>query len=138
VAFDVALLQTLARIPNGTSKSQGIAVGKFVAASIVQARADDGSASIDDPPYVPTDAPGFHQPDPTNPTQGFYACRAGNIKPLTMTNADQIAAPALDDSSLGGRAAFLQSDAYTAAYQEVFALGGDGLTTPTLRTPEQT
>src|SRR5205823_2998245 len=37
-----------------------------------------------------------------------------------------------------GRAAFLGSQAYTLAYQEVRLLGGDGITTPTVRTPEQT
>jgi hypothetical protein len=122
VAFDAALVEALARTPDGPSKDQGVAVGKFVATSILQARANDGAASIDDPPYVPTDALGFHQADPINPNQGFYACHAGKIAPFTMTNVDQIPPPALDDSTLAGRAAFLQSDAYTAAYQEVAAL----------------
>ena len=132
------MTETLARLPDGPSKTKGIAVGQFVAASILQARSNDGSASIDDPPYVPTGALGFHQPDPTNPNQGFYACHTGNIQPFAMTNVDQIPPPALDDSTIAGRAAFLQSDAYTLAYQQVSALGGDGITTPTARTPEQT
>src|SRR5205823_1742898 len=74
VAFDAALVQTLARVPDGPSKVQGIAVGQAVAAAIVQARSDDGAAKIDDPPYAPIAALGFHQADPTNPEQGFYAC----------------------------------------------------------------
>jgi hypothetical protein len=138
VAFDAALTETLARVPDGPSKDQGIAVGQTVAANMIQARANDGSATMDTPPYVPIDAPGFHQVDPTNPNQGFYGCHAASFIPFTMTSSDQFVAPALDDASIAGRAAFLLSDAYTAAYAEVYALGGDGLTTPSTRTPEQT
>jgi hypothetical protein len=138
VAFDVALIETLARIPDGPSKDQGIAVGQYVAANLLQARANDGSANLDNPPYVPTDALGFHQVDPLNPNQGFYGCHTANVTPFTMTTVSQFIPPALDDSSIAGRAAFLQSDAYTAAYNEVMAVGGDGINTPTIRTPEQT
>ena len=138
VSFDAALTETLARVADGPSKDQGIAVGQYVAAQMIQARANDGSANIDSPPYVPIDALGFHQADPTNPHQGFYGCHAANITPFTMTSVNQFIPPALDDASIGGRAAFLQNDAYTAAYAEVVALGGDGITTPTMRTPEQT
>src|SRR5437867_3144082 len=38
VAFDVALTETLARLPDGPSKTRGIAAGQFVATSILQAR----------------------------------------------------------------------------------------------------
>jgi hypothetical protein len=138
VAFDAALTETLARVSDGSSKDQGIAVGKMVATNIIQARANDGSATMDTPPYVAIDAPGFHQVDPTNPNQGFYGSHGASFTPFTMTRSDQFIAPALDDASIAGRAAFLQSDAYTTAYAEVLALGGDGITTPTTRTPEQT
>jgi hypothetical protein len=138
VAFDAALIETLARVPDGPSKTQGIVVGQLVASHMMKLRASDGSAEMDNPPYVPIDALGFHQVDPTNPTQGFYGCHAGSITPFAMTTGSQFIPPALDDASIAGRAAFLQSDAYTAAYAEVLALGGDGITTPTVRTPEQT
>src|SRR5438445_13769662 len=39
VAFDVALIEALARLPDEPSKSQGIAVGQYVAANMMQARA---------------------------------------------------------------------------------------------------
>lgn len=138
VAFDFALDLTLARVPDEPSKTQGIAIGQFVANSILQARANDGSADTNNPPYVPIDAPGFHQPDPTNPNQGFYAPHGGSIAPFAMTSVQQFTPPALDDGTTAGRAAFLQSEDYTLAYYEVFALGGDGITTPTVRTAEQT
>jgi hypothetical protein len=60
------------------------------------------------------------------------------MTPFTLTSVDEFAPPALDDGTVPGRAAFLQSEAYTLAYYEVLALGGDGTTTPTVRTPEQT
>lgn len=138
VVFDVALTETLARIPDGPSKDQGIAVGQFVAANMIQARANDGAATIDTPPYVPIDALGFHQVDPTNPNQGFYGSHAGSFTPFAIPSVDPFIAPPLDDGSIAGRAAFLLSDKYTAAYAEVMALGGDGINSPTSRTPEQT
>jgi hypothetical protein len=138
VALDAALSETLARVPDGPDKDQGIALGQQVAANMIQARANDGAAYLDTPLYVPIDAPGFHQVDPTNPNQGFYGSHAASFTPFTMTSSDQFMAPALDDASIAGRAAFLLSDSYTAAYAEVLALGGDGITTPTDRTPEQT
>jgi vanadium chloroperoxidase len=71
VAFDAALVESLARVADGPSKIQGIAVGRFVATRMLETHAKDGAADINNPSYVPTDAPGFHQPDPTNPNQGF-------------------------------------------------------------------
>jgi hypothetical protein len=138
VSFDAALAQTLARVHNRRAKIEGIEVGQFVANSILQARANDGAANINTPPYVPINAPGFHQPDPTNPDQGFYAAHGGDITPFAVSSVDQFAPPPLDDSTVAGRAAFLQSEEYTLAYDEVLGLGGNGTTTPTVRTPEQT
>jgi hypothetical protein len=138
VAFDAALTETLARVPDGSGRDQGIAVGQQVAANMIQARANDGAATLDTPPYVPIDLPGFHQVDPTNPNQGFYGCHGANLSAFAMTSSDQFVAPALDDASIAGRAAFLLSAQYTTAYAEVFAVGGDGITTTTTRTPEQT
>jgi hypothetical protein len=87
---------------------------------------------------MPIDALGFHQVDPTNPNQGYYGSHGGSFTTFAIPSVDQFVAPALDDGSIAGRAAFLQSDKYTAAYAEVLALGGDGVTSPTSRTPEQT
>jgi hypothetical protein len=138
VAFDTALIDTLARVADGPSKDLGIAVGQTVAAQMIQNRANDSAANLDNPPYVPMNALGFHNVDPTNPNQGFYGCQTASLAPFTITSVDQFLPPALDDESIAGRAAFLLSDKYTAAYWEVYALGGDGIHSPTLRTPEQT
>lgn len=138
VIFNAALAQTLRRVPDGPAEAQGIAVGQLVAARILQVRASDGAGGVGTPAYVPTSAPGFHNVDPTNPGQGFYAPHAENVTPFALTSVDQFIPRALDDGTIAGRAAFLQGQEYTLAYYEVFALGGNGTTTPTVRTPEQT
>jgi hypothetical protein len=136
--FDAALTQTLARVPDGAFEDRGRAVGSFVAGRILQARAHDNADSIQGPPYVPNGQPGFHNVDPLHPGQGFYAPDYQSVTPFALRSAEQFGPLALDDGTPAGRAAFLRSPAYTRAYYEVFALGGDGVTTPTLRTPEQT
>src|SRR5262245_7854554 len=138
VTFNAALRETLARVPDGPREDQGRDVGRVVAARILRDRADDHADSIQDPPYVPNGLPGFHNVDPTNPGQGFYAPDYADVPPFALRSANQFLPPPLDDATPAGRAAFLRSDQYTAAYREVRALGGDGITTPTLRTPEQT
>src|SRR5262245_39583531 len=59
-AFDAALTQTLARVPDGPFEDRGRDVGRFVAAQILQARAHDNADTIGDPAYVPNGLPGFH------------------------------------------------------------------------------
>ncbi len=126
-SFDAHLTQTLARIPDGPAKDTGRQVGEYVASQILQARSDDGR--YDNPPYTATPGPGVHQADPLHPDQGYYATGGGSITPFAIPSEDQFLAPpppALDSYD------------YALAYFQVKALGGDGVTTPTLRTPEQT
>lgn len=136
--FDRALTTTLARVPNGATETRGRAVGTFVAQRLLQERTGDGAAAIGTPAYVSNGLPGFHAADPLHPTQGYYATGAANITPFAVDNVDQFDAPSLDDGTAAGRLAFLSSDAYTSAYNEVLALGSDGVSAPTTRTPEQT
>jgi hypothetical protein len=136
--FDAALVATLERVHSARREHRGQAVGKFVAARILAARVDDGADQIDMSSHVSIGLPGFHAPDPLHPTQGYYAPGATNIAPFAVNNLDQFEADRLDDGTPEGRAAFLRSEAYAAAYDEVMRLGGDGVTTPTERTAEQT
>jgi hypothetical protein len=89
-------------------------------------------------PYTASHLPGFHDVDPLHTGQGFYGSGAMSIQPFAMNSVDDFQARHLDDDTVAGRAAFLQSDEYTRAYNEVKNYGGDGVTTPTLRTAEQT
>jgi hypothetical protein len=136
--FDTALGRTLDRVPDGPAEHLGRFVGRTVAGRLLQARGNDNSGTINDPPYVPNGLPGFHDVDPLNPGQGFYAPDYTSVTPFALSSVNQIQARQLDDGTPQGRIDFLRSLEYTAAYYEVLVLGGDGVNTPTLRTAEQT
>ena len=63
--LDAQLQQALSEIPDGKNKSDGISIGKIVAAQILALRVHD----TDDPtpaPYVPSGQPGNYQLTPPN------------------------------------------------------------------------
>jgi hypothetical protein len=136
--FNRKLQQTLNQVPDGQQETRGRAVGAFVADKILEARANDHADKIDDPVYEYNGKPGFHDVDPTHPTQGYYGAHGGDITPFAIHSVDDFKARALDNSTPAGRAASLKSQEYLDAYNQVKALGGDGVHTPTTRTAEQT
>lgn len=136
--FSEALSETLARVPNGKSETMGRMLGAYVGLRYLIDRHDDGAAALTNNTYVYNGLPGFHKVDPLHPQQGYYASSAMDVEPFVVDSLDQFAARRLDDGTPEGRMAFMASEEYTLAYQEVFALGGDGVTTPTERTEEQT
>lgn len=121
--FDATLAGSLADIPDGSSKSDGMAVGRAAAGEILALRADDGSgktvtATIGTEPgqWRPT-PPGFLPPL----LPGW-----GEVKPFAVESATQFriaAPPALD------------SPEYAADLNEVEQIGS---ATSTTRTPEET
>ncbi len=125
--FDAALTSTIGNAPKGRAENKGIAVGQYVAAAILADRADDGSNLTQE--HDPIGLPGHHQPDPLHPDQGFLTPKWGLVTPFAIPDMTEFLSPpppALD------------SALYTAAFAEVATLGGDGDTTETLRTAEQT
>ncbi|MDX1927608.1 MAG: phosphatase PAP2 family protein [Pirellulaceae bacterium] len=137
--FDSELKESLARIADGASEDLGRAVGKHVADQILATRELDNYEKLNSVgKYVPNGKPGFHDVDPLNPNQGFYGAGAMEINPFAIESVDQFQSAPLDDGTPEGRLAFMQSEKYRLAYEEVKALGGDGITTPTTRTAEQT
>lgn len=138
--FDAALTQTLARIPNGNAEDRGRSIGLRVAQEILSNRSNDGVVQmmVYNPLYQPKNLPGFHNVDPLHPNQGFYAAGAFLVRPFIVQNVEQFQARRLDDGTAAGRIAFMQSAEYKAAFEEVKSLGGNGTTTPTQRTAEQT
>jgi hypothetical protein len=124
--FDTALAQDLSAISPAAAKA-GALVGRVVAAVTLLARSHDGSAV--NVPYTPGTAPGDWQPDPLHPTQQALTPGWGSVSPFVIPSAETFGAPPPPA---------LTSTAYAAAFQEVKDFGGDGVTTPTLRTPEQT
>jgi hypothetical protein len=130
--FDAALASDLAKVSEGPAKQCGIDLGRRAAESILALRATDGS---DHPEprlgedYFTSDAPGHWRQDPISQLPLALGANWDQVTPFVLASADQFRIPpppALD------------SPAYAAAYDEVQRLGGDGETTATERTEEQT
>jgi hypothetical protein len=125
--FDTLLAAELAEIPDGPAETAGIALGQSVAAQMLAWRANDGSsASV---PYTIGHNPGDWQPTPPAFAQMPATPQWPYVTPFVLTSGDQYRP---------GPPPALTSADYTAAFQEVKALGGNGTTTPSTRTPEQT
>lgn len=126
-SFDTEFANWQTMVPDGAAEDAGLELGQLVAQAILNARAGDGSDAM--MMYTPKNLPGFHRPDPLNPAQPFLTPQWGEVDTFVIGDVNDFQAdppPAL------------QSPAYTAAYYQVLLYGGDGVTTPTLRTPEQT
>ena len=118
----------LAAIPNNAAKAQGIAVGQAAAAAILALRADDGAVG----PFL-----NFNCPLDTNP--GEYQCTPG-FPFIAFEEWENVIPFVLKDSSQfrPGPPYAVTKKKYTADFNEVKALGGDGITTPSARTADQT
>ena len=121
---DPALVVSLASIPNGRSKTNGVATGERVADKVIALRADDGfRAPV--PPYVPPNppVPGVWLPTAPTPPVGLYF---PFMRPFSLKSADQFhppGPPALDTKK------------WAREYNEVKTIGSS---TSTTRTPAQT
>jgi hypothetical protein len=131
-AFDKRLGEELARVKNKNKKAAGIALGRQVAATILAMRTGDGAEVLE--PLVGTEHPTSDQPgrwrqDPVSLIPLALGAHWGECKPFILQSTQQFRTPAPPA---------LTSNAYTAAFNEVKNLGGDGTHTATQRTPEQT
>jgi hypothetical protein len=131
-ALDALLAEDLGEFADGGLKSRGVALGKRAAAAILARRADDGSkhaepvVGVD---YFPGDGPGEWRQDPVSLIPLALGAKWGQVRPFVLRSADQFHLPPPPA---------LTSARYTRAFNEVKRLGGDGLTTPTERTADQT
>jgi len=130
--FDAELDDDLAGITERVSRTRGIALGQDAAAAILAIRATDGSqhpeprVGVD---FITGDEPGQWRQDPISQIPLALGARWHEVRPFVMTSADQFRVPPPPA---------LTSAAYAAAFDEAKRLGGDGVVTPTERTPEQT
>ena len=125
--FSAALTQYLSVPTNTSARDNGIVVGHNVAVDILGSRFNDGSTVVGS--YVPTGNVGTHVVDPLNPGQGFLDPAWGNVTPFSPSHSFHYvphAPPALGSS------------AYAVAFNDVKSVGGNGTTTSTVRTEEQT
>ena len=126
--LDAAYSAALAGIADGEKKTNGIALGKQMAAAITASRQSDGSASAQTP-YVPGTAPGnyrFTPPFDGPPFNGLAALPAwGSVKTFVATSGAQFRSPP----------PYRVTDAaYTKDFNEIKSLGA---ATGSARTPDQ-
>jgi hypothetical protein len=130
--FDGALEDAIEDIPPWPAR-KGIEVGQTAARNILAARANDGSQA--DQTYAPIPLPGYHQPDPLHPNQGFLGMLWGSVTPFALTSSLQFPAADFVGVDPQTRLAWLNSAAYTAAFDEVQELGSKNSAS---RTADQT
>jgi hypothetical protein len=127
-SVEAASSAALAALPDNPAKAQGIAVGQAAAAAVLALRAADGAGA----PFQNTSCPQATSP-------GMYQCTPGF--PFIAFEAWAKVAPfVLQDSAQfrPGPPYAVTEKPYTADFNEVKALGGDGRTTPSARTADQT
>ncbi len=129
---DAQLAEDLSQLRDGYAKAKGIELGQRAAAAILTPRAADGSqqaeprVSVD---FLTGDEPGEWRQDPISLIPLALGAYWGRVKPFVLKSAAQFRVPPPPA---------LASPEYAAAFEEVKAIGGDGVVTATERTPEQT
>ncbi|MDO8432731.1 MAG: vanadium-dependent haloperoxidase [Candidatus Binatus sp.] len=132
--FDTLLVQDLTTMRPGqrNAKAKGIALGHRAASAILGMRANDGS-QIPEPhmgvDFIPSLLPGMWRQDPISLLGLALGAYWGDVQPFVLASSSQFRAPVPPA---------LTSAEYTSAYDEEKSIGGDGIGTPTVRTPEQT
>jgi len=129
---DQLLVEELSKIRDSRGKSEGIQVGQRAARAILQRSSDDGSdhaeprLGVD---FFTSDRPGKWRQDPISQLPVALGAHWGDVTPFVVPDVRRFRTPA---------PAALTSRAYAAAFNEVKRLGGDGVTTKTVRTEDQT
>jgi hypothetical protein len=128
-ALDAAYAASLALIPNGPAKSQGIAAGAAAAAAVLSLRANDGWNQL---PFLDANYPQGTQPGEFLFLPGVpfaFLPAYGTLPPFVLFRAEQFRP---------GPPYRIDSKKYAADFNEIKQLGGNGVTTPSARTPAQT
>ena len=123
IKLDTALAASLAEVPDGPPKDQGIRYGERAADRLIDLREDDGRnapITFDVPP-----APGVWRPTPPA-FMPFFDPWMAQVEPLLLDSPSQFRP---------GPPPALTSATYTEDFNEVKDLGSS---TSTVRTPEQT
>src|SRR5712672_4078151 len=119
--LDAQLQQSLAQIPDGADKAEGISIGQAVANRILALRSNDGSASAPIP-FIFGTATGDYQSTPPNfPPQPQFT-HWSHVTPFVLNRANQFRP---------GPPPKLTSDEYTDAFNEIESLGVGGGTAAT-------
>jgi hypothetical protein len=115
-------------IPASSFKDRGIAAGTAAAEAMIDARKDDGRFGPSQ--FVPNPDAGYWDPVAPNGTTALDPSPwVGGVKPFLMHSSSEFRSP--DPYALA-------SAGYAADLNEVKAIGGDGVVTPSTRTGDQT
>ncbi len=128
-ALERAYNNSLQMIPNGRAKTRGIFIGRLAAEAILALRAADGwnTKTVLDFNYPQGTAPGEYKFTP--PFNFAFMPQWGEVTPFILRDAAQFRP---------GRPYAITSRRYAIDLNEVKRLGGNGTTTPSERTAEQT
>jgi hypothetical protein len=119
--LDTELQQSLAQIPDGERKTEGVLVGETIADRILALRGNDGS-DAQPIPYVFGSAPGDYESTPPNfPPQPQFT-HWSRVTPFALERADQFRP---------GSPPALTSDKYSDAVKQIKSLGIADSTTAT-------
>ena len=134
VAVNAAYASSIATIPEGPAKKEGITVGAAAAAAILALRAQDG-ALLANIPYAPSMGPGFWQPTP-NPNPPDPAAGGPGLAPALLPGWGDVTPFTLESGRQfrSGGPPPLSSRRYARDYDEVKSVGERVSTT---RTAEQ-
>lgn len=102
---------SLAKVPDGSSKNEGITIGEGAAAVIMARRANDGSGSV--MPYTPLTGVGLWQPTPPAFAAGTLL-HWGKVTPFVLSRPEQFRSPPPPK---------LTSRQYARDYNEVKSVG---------------
>jgi hypothetical protein len=119
--LDAQLQQSLAQIPDGNGKAEGVLIGQGVADRILAARSNDGS-NAPPIPYVFGAAPGDYQSTPPNFAPQPQFTNWSHVTPFALERANQFRP---------GPPPALTSDAYSDAFNQIKSLGIANSTTAT-------
>jgi len=120
-ALDAQLQQSLAQIPDGNGKAEGVLIGREVADRILAARSNDGS-NAPPIPYVFGAAPGDYQSTPPNFAPQPQFTNWSHVTPFALERANQFRP---------GPPPTPASDAYGDAFNQIKSLGIANSTTAT-------
>ena len=124
--LDAQLQQSLALIPEGADKTEGITIGRTVADQILALRSNDGS-NASPIPFVFTNppVPGDYQSTPPNFPKQPQFTHWSHVTPFALERANQFRP---------GPPPVLTSDTYSDVFNEVKSLG---IVNSTTATPDQ-
>jgi len=132
-SFDAELRDSVRRLRDSAAAIfNGVRLGKRAADAILDLRAADGSQHAEPvlgKDWNTHDDPGHWRQDPISLNRVALGAHWGEVRPFVLNSSAQFRVPPPPP---------MTSQEYTDAFNEVKRLGGDGKTTPTERTPDQT